>query len=278
MISNSKLINVLSAEENYSFRYSICTLVSKPSEYQEMFDSFQKAGFQSGCEYLCIDNTSANSYEAFGGINRFLREARGKYLIICHQDIVLHDHRIQDLDSRINEMDSIDSKWAVLSNAGGINFKYLAMHVKQKSGNQLFEPLLPLRAITVDENFIVVKNSANLALSNNLAGFHMYGTDLCLIADILGYTSYVIAFNLTHKSDGKVDKTFYTNRNDLIKKYKIALRPRFISTTITRFYLSGNQVGSFFCNLGFVMFFVRQYYKYFKPKSNYFRKISRNNE
>lgn len=279
MIENNNFIKVLTGEEIYPFRYSICTLASRPDEYQEMVVSFISAGFLPDiCEYLCIDNCEANSYEAFAGINKFLREAKGQYLIICHQDIILHDHNIDDLSSRIRHMDSIDPKWAILSNAGGINFKYLAMHVTQKSGNKLFETLLPLKASTVDENFIVVKNEANLALSDNLSGFHMYGTDICLIADILGYTAYVIDFNLTHKSDGNVDKSFFENRRELMRKYRKALRPRFISTTITRFYLSGNRLSYFLFNLPFVMFFVRQYYKYLKPKSNYYRKISTNNE
>ncbi|NEU08985.1 hypothetical protein GZH53_11735 [Flavihumibacter sp. R14] len=270
MIKNNNFIKVLSDEVTHPFRFSICTLVSKPDEYREMVESFLTAGFNPRlCEYLCIDNSSSNCYEAFSGINRFLREAKGKYLIICHQDIVLHDSNINDLNSLIEQMDSIDSKWAILSNAGGINFKYLAMHVTQKSGKQLFEHFLPLKASTVDENFIVVKKEANLALSDNLSGFHMYGTDICLVADILGYTAYIIDFNLTHKSDGNVDKHFLKNRNDLMRKYRKALRGRFVSTTITRFYLSGNRLAYFLGNLPVVMFFVRQYYKYFRSKSNY---------
>lgn len=269
MIKNSA-IKILSGEESFRFRYTICTLVSKPDEYQEMFDSFIKAGFSPDiCEYLCIDNSTSNKYDAFAGINRFLREAKGKYIILCHQDLILHHHRIEELDARIAEIDDLDPQWAVLSNAGGINLKYVGMHLTQNCGNDLREEHLPLRVRTVDENFMLVKNECNLALSNDLSGFHMYGTDICLIADTLGFNAYMIDFRLTHKSNGNVDHHFYKVREQLMQKYRRAFRGRFMSTTITRFYLSGNRIGYFLSNSGPVMFLVRQYYKFFKTQKRY---------
>ena len=53
---------------------------------------------------------------------------------------------------------------------------------------------LPAKVHTVDENFIVVRRATNLSLSHDLDGFHLYGTDLCVIADILGGNCYVIDF------------------------------------------------------------------------------------
>lgn len=264
---DQQLAKTLTEKETFPFLFSICTLVSKPDEYREMVESYIKAGFdRKQCEYLCIDNSAHNTFDAFSGLNQFLRKAQGKYIILCHQDIILHDAGIQELTKQIEYMDSVDPQWAILSNAGGINFKYLAMHLTQNSGNKLHEPDLPLQSITVDENFMVVKNSANLALSADLSGFHLYGTDLCVIAKVLGYNSYVIDFNLIHKSDGNADAHFFQIRKQLIKKYRKAFRARFISTTITRFYLSGNRLGSFFINTPPILFFVRQFFKFFKPK------------
>ena len=270
---NHSFVKKISEEEQFKYRYSICTLVSKPQEYHEMVDSFISAGFHlSFCEFLYFDNSERNTLDAYAGLNRFLREARGKYVILCHQDILLHDHAIDELDKRIREMDNIDPQWGILSNAGGINLKHVAMHVTQDSGNRLLEEDLPLKATTVDENFILVKNDANLALSHDLNGFHLYGTDICLIADVLGFNSYIIDFNITHKSDGNPDISFNNLRIALIKKYRIAFRNRFMSTTITRFYISGNRLSAFLCNSGLIMFLTRQYYKLFKPKKGYVSK------
>ncbi|MFM6954526.1 MAG: hypothetical protein ACKOWL_06030 [Sphingobacteriaceae bacterium] len=267
----NKFIQTLEKEEIFPFRYSICTFVSKPEEYQEMVDSFISAGFDTQqCEYLCIDNSKENTFEAYEGINLFLRKAKGEFIILCHQDIILHDAGIIELNEQIDYVTKKDSHWGVLGNAGGINLKQLAMHLTQHSGNKLHEDYLPLKAITIDENFMLVKNSANLSLSSDLKGFHFYGTDLCIIAKVLGYNAYVIDFNLTHKSDGKADKSFYQIRRSLIKKYRKAFKGRFISTTFsTRFYLSGEGITNRLFNTGFVLFFVRQFYKYFRLKKRY---------
>ena len=260
----------INKEKEYRFTYSICTLVTRKEEYVEMVDSFIKAGFDEvRCEYLYIDNSVATNADAFKGLNRFLLEGQGKYIILCHQDILLHDKVFDDLAQQIKLIDSVDSNWAILANAGGINLKHVAMHLTQNSGNRLLENILPLKAITVDENFMVIKRSANLALSADLRGFHMYGTDICLIADILGYSSYIVDFNLTHKSDGNADASFYLLKKQLMHKYRRALRGRFISTTITRLYLSGSKSNFYLFNTPVIMFLVRQYYKFFKGKKLY---------
>lgn len=267
----NNLLNIAKpiGQVTYPYQFTICTLVTRKQEYEEMLQSFLTKGFDTQtCEYLYIDNSEKCTFDAFKGINQFLQQASGKYIIICHQDIVLHDHNCTDLINRINEIQALDPNWAILSNAGGFNLKHVAMHLTQKNGNRLIEKHLPLKVRTIDENFILVKNEANLSLSSNLHGFHLYGTDICLIADICGYNAYAIDFNLTHKSDGNADGSFYNLRKELKIKYKYALRGRFLSTTITRFYVSGNIFGFWFCNTGLVLFFVRQYYKYFRAKTS----------
>ncbi|UKT63817.1 hypothetical protein [Pedobacter mucosus] len=261
----------------YAYEYSICTLVTKKVEYEEMLNSFLEKGFDKDCcEYLFIDNTEKCSFEAFGGLNQFLHQAKGKYIILCHQDIIIHDHDKKHLDIKIAEIEKNDNNWAILANAGGINFKWIATNLTQGSGNQIKEKRLPLRTKTVDENFIIVKNSANLALSHDLSGFHLYGTDLCLIADVLGFNSYIIDFNIIHKSDGNPDHSFDKLEKEFIKKYNHAFRGRFMTTTITRFYLSGNWFTAWFYSLQPIKFFVRQYYKIFFHKKRYVLKNKEN--
>lgn len=260
--------------EFFEYEFSVCTLVTDLSEYEEMKASFLGSGFTADiCEFLYIDNSKQNTFEAFAGLNRFLREAKGKYIIMCHQDILINHHNIKDLRARMAEIEEVDSKWAILSNAGGVNLKHTIMNVIKGTGTVLTDEYLPIKTITVDENFILVKSEANLALSVDLEGFHMYGTDICLIADMLGYNSYAIDFKLTHKSDGKADEKFYKLKKDLIKKYRRAYRSRFIGTTITRFYISGNWLLSFLGNTGVVQFVARQFSKVFGPKKNYYIKV-----
>lgn len=261
----------ISKDYKYDFEFSICTLVTRKDEYQEMMQSFVDKGFTTDkCEYLHIDNSEKTTYEAYEGLNEFLQKAQGKYVILCHQDIFIHDSNYQDLLNCIQELDYKDAKWALLGNAGGLNLKWIGTHITEgKTGIVRTEPNLPLKTITLDENFIVVKKSANIALSNDLRGFHFYGTDICLIANILGYNSYLINFNLTHKSNGKKDQSFYEIEKKIKNKYYKAFRPKFISTTFSRFYISGNLLGYLLLNSKIMLFLARQYFKFFTSKTKY---------
>ena len=258
----------------YPYEFSICTLVTRVEEYGEMMNSFVSHGFTTDCcEYLYIDNSEKCQYDAFRGLNIFLQRAQGKYVILCHQDILLCDQGREDLKRCIEQMDIIDPKWGILGNAGGVNLKWKVVHITTLSNIKYVESQLPIQTISLDENWLVVKKEANLALSSDLSGFHMYGTDICLIADVLGYKSYVIEFNLLHKSDGNADESFYKLKQQLIRKYGNAFRIRFIRTTITRFSISGGFLSSWFWNTRLGLFLANQYYKIFTCKKDYVGKV-----
>lgn len=220
-------------------RYTVCTCVTRPSQYREMVESFREAGFTaSETEFLYVNNSEGNGLDAFAAYNLFLRIARGRYVILCHQDVVLRDSRAQ-LDRRVADMDKHDPNWALLGNAGGKDFSWLAIRITDPWGedSRVGGPF-PVRVRSLDENFIVARAEANLALSGDLTGFHLYGTDICVVAEILGHNSYVIDFHVWHKGGGTTDDSFYAVRRAMIWKYHRALRTRAIATTCTHIVLS----------------------------------------
>ncbi|WP_158827277.1 hypothetical protein [Mucilaginibacter lacusdianchii] len=228
------------------FRYSICTLVTDINEYNEMYTSFTKAGFSKEiCEFRYIDNIGSNNFDAYKGLNLFLQNANAEFIIICHQDILLNFDKIEVLEKRIEEITAIDKNWAILSNAGGIEndlYQRYTLNVAYPDGKYDRIGKFPQKVVSVDENFILVKRSANLALSYNLKGFHFYGTDLCLIAELLGYSAYVIDFKVTHKSYGTPNESYYNILQTLTQKYRHFMRNRYIVTTIADFYLSASNL------------------------------------
>jgi hypothetical protein len=235
--NESKMTHPIAQELNLGapsrFRYSICTLVNKPDEYSAMLESFVRAGFDPAfCEYLYIDNSAGTKADAFAGYNAFLNAAQGDYIILCHQDILLNQDRIEQLDACIREMDQVDPSWALLGNAGGVGVGEIVSRLTDPSGSHDTGPF-PVKVRSLDENFILAKRSANLCLSQDLSGFHLYGTDLCLIAHILGRTAWVINFNLHHKSRGKLDASFFELCKCLMSKYKRVYQGRYIQTTLT---------------------------------------------
>jgi hypothetical protein len=208
------------------------------AEYREMLASLKRGGFgESDCEYLYFDNSQGNAADAFGGYNFFLTEARGTYILLCHQDILLLEDDRSVLERRLEELDALDPTWGLCGNAGVTTAGRLALRLTDPHGaNRALGPF-PSRVASLDENFIIVQRGANLGLSHDLAGFHFYGADLCIIADIMGRSAYVIDFHLHHKSGGTPNGQFYQGRLEMMKKYARALRPRWLATTCTHLRL-----------------------------------------
>jgi len=241
----------------YEYEFSICTLVTDKEEYAGMHTSFTNAGFDPKfCEFLYLDNSLANQYDGFKGLNLFLKQAKGKYIIICHQDVLINKDDINVLKQCLIELDLKDQTWAICGNAGAMGPNHVVYHISYPDGSTMSKGNFPVKVTSLDENFLLIKNAASLSFSTNLSGFHLYATDLCLNADLNGYNAYVIRFNLTHKSKGKVTADFYKAKNDLIKKYNHFFRSRWIQTNITTFYLSGSFWGRLIGN-PISLFFVR---------------------
>ena len=183
--------------------YSICTFVTRFEQYKDLVKSFVEHGFAyNDCEYIYIDNSEKNQYDNYQGINKFLTTARGRYIVICHQDVLLIDDGRQKLDTVLRELDRIDPNWAVCGNGGGVYPKRLALRLTDPHGDKQFTEPLPQRVSGLDENFLVVRRDANLAVSADLKVFHLHGTDICTVARLLGYTAYVVDFRLRHLSGG----------------------------------------------------------------------------
>ena len=222
-------------------RYSICTFVTRHSQYNDMVESFVSHGFSyDDCEYLYIDNSETNHYEAYAGINKFLALSKGLYIIICHQDLLLLQDDRKKLDTVIEELNQLDPNWGVCGNGGGIHPGRLALRVTDPHGDDQFTERLPIKVRGLDENFLVARRDANLTVSRDLHGFHLYGADLCIVAHFLGYTTYVVDFHLRHLSHGVKGPTFDPVRSALITKYDRSLRPQMVTTPSTTVFL-GNR-------------------------------------
>ena len=263
-------------------KYSICTLLTDKDQYKDALLSFRDAGFvEPESEFLYIDNTEENKYEAYAGVNKFLQTAKGDYIILCHQDLILHADKKEKLDSIIDEMASIDHDWALLGNAGGTVPGGQAYHLTEYTGKEkhyLRRGTFPSKVDSLDENFIVVKKSANLSTSNDLSGFHMYGTDLCMIARILGYSAYVVDFHLWHLGGASIEtpvtegayviSSFDITKENLIRKYQRVFSPRFIQTTCTIFYISSSRLKNFLFNRKQIFSIQKRLYRWFIKNHN----------
>ena len=243
-----------------SYEFSIISLVNNWDHYQLMLDSFKKKGFnEENSEFLYLDNLTSNNWDGFSGLNQALYFAKGKYIILSHQDIRLDFDDINDLRVLIKNLDKLDPSWAVLGNAGGsldLNQKFI--RITDPSGYNQSYGSLPAKVETLDENFILIKASSRVGFSNDLKGFHFYGFDLCQQARYRGYSCYAIPFHVKHLSSGVKDDNFYYSKKILINNHRIKCKTRFIRLTTTRICLSTNSIIAQLANQKFILFFLRK--------------------
>jgi hypothetical protein len=234
-------VRTLRPDDPAPLPFSICTLVSRPEQYAGMLASFRAAGFGDDCEYLCIDNSQGNVMDAFAGYNAFLAQARGEYIILAHQDLLLAFDNREVLEERLRELTARDPHWGACGNAGGIGIRRNIMRITDPHGSDVSIGPFPHPVLSLDENFMVARRRANLCLSRDLSGYHMYGPDLSVMADIAGWRCYVIDFHLRHLSAGTIDASFNEGAAAFARKYARAFRSRWIPTTVTNAFLSGSQ-------------------------------------
>jgi len=228
----------------YKYKFTIGTLVTDHAQYLDCVASFGRAGFGlDDCQFIYIDNSKFNSHSAYSGLNHILNHSEGEYVILCHQDVLLDFDKRVALEKCLDELSAIDPNWAIAGNAGGVSSGELAIRVSDPHGDDQKTHSFPQAVSSVDENFIVLKSDARLAFSADLSGFHLYGADLCVLADVQGLRSYVIDFHLRHLSAGNKSPSFFENEAAFANKYGRAFGSRWIQTTCTLVRLTGNPLG-----------------------------------
>ena len=165
--------------------------------------SFLSTGFSEDiCDYKLLDNSTGNTHDPYLTINQALTEAKQQYIIFCHQDILLNKtHGYDQLIDQLEKLNAMDPNWAIAGNAGYKENLSPVVKVDDPHSFQHYQEL-PERVYSLDENFFVIKTSSDLRCSENLSGFHLYATDLCLQATKRNLSCYVIDFYMTHLSGG----------------------------------------------------------------------------
>jgi hypothetical protein len=225
--------------------FSVCTLVTDPAQHAAMRASFEAHGFTPDrAEFLHLDNSAGNGWDAYRGLARLLGMARGRHVILCHQDIRLIGDGADVLEGQLAALEARDPDWAVAGNAGVTEEGELTLHISDPHGEDQRRGTLPARVASLDENFLVVKGASGLRPSAALEGFHLYGTDLCLQARVAGRTAWAIDFHLRHLSGGRVDAGFLAQQDRFERHWGARVgRTAVIRTTCTTLTLRTGLLG-----------------------------------
>jgi hypothetical protein len=216
--------------------FSVCTLVTRAEQYGRMLQSFKARGLGAdNAEFIIVDNRQGNSFDAYNDLNTLMATARGRYIICCHQDVELIGHGAVELEAKLEELSASDPKWAVAGNAA-IGPHGAAFRISDPSGENQNSGIFPSLVYSLDENFLVFRAEARTGLSVDLGGFHLYGTDACLQAELRGLKDYVIDFHLRHHSPGIVEASYFECLRRREENYSAAFRSRRLRASIKTAY------------------------------------------
>jgi hypothetical protein len=138
---------------------------------------------------------------AAAAYNAALEMAINEIIVFVHQDVFLPQGWLSDLQSFLNWLADNDPNWGVLGCWGvrrdGSEFGYL-----YTPGQGVIGRPLPVPEIiqTLDEVVLILRKSSGLRFSQQLSGFHFYGTDICLSAAKSGRHCYAISAFCIHNS------------------------------------------------------------------------------
>lgn len=230
-------LRLISEEPRDALDFSVVTLMRSPSSYNRVLRSFEEFGFTAeNTEFIAIDNRENNVADGYAGARLALTEARGKYLIFCHDDVELLQDSHADLLARLQELEEKDPTWMVAGIAGGLynGFKddgkrRISSRISDRWGpaRRVLGPF-PRRVESLDECFLISPRRRFPQSSIDLGGFHFFGTDLCLQAEIAGGSAYVIDFHMFHYGKAKKGPEYRTQKKRIEAKY----RPYFPGRTV----------------------------------------------
>jgi hypothetical protein len=198
--------------------------------------------FPKDTDVLILEN-SQNEWDSYSAIRYFIKRAKGEMIVLMHDDIEFQNLSVSQLLHRINEITCSDST-AIIFGVAGISYsKQMWMgHLFNLNGEQSWGFSEEGKASSLDECFLVINRKSRISVSDELAGFHFYGTDLCLNAMKSGHSCYVIDYPIVHKSDGNINENFFEARDRFEEYLKHQGFNRYIRTTCTVFYAGTNLI------------------------------------
>jgi hypothetical protein len=222
-----------------TYKIPIFSFVTDPQSYREMQISFEQVGFtRNRATFIELRSRARpGEPEPYSTASELIAERPEPFVILCHQDVRLDQgHGFGELVTVLVDLEERDPSWAVAGNAGGSRRLRVIRCLTDPWGGRSHHSL-PALVHSLDENFIVLKTGTGVRCSPGLAGFHLFGTDLCLNALESGRTAYVIEFHLQHLSSGRKDAAYHAARDRFVDHWSNKLVARFVRTTVEVLFL-----------------------------------------
>jgi len=145
---------------------------------------------------------------------------------------------LSDVEANVSLLAQLDPNWGVLGCWGvkenGDGFGYLYTPGEAVIGRAMKAPEI---VQTLDEVVLILRKSSGLKFDEELPGFHLYGTDICLAAADRGMRSYAIAAFCIHNSRQhfRLPDEFYACYRHVKRVWRKSLPIQTSCIRITRF-------------------------------------------
>jgi GT2 family glycosyltransferase len=186
--------------------FSIVTLVNDIHVYRNFTTSLKQQDGEHSVEVIAIPNFH-NIFNGCGkGLNTALDISSGKYVIFCHQDIIVPKDWLIRLKRAIQSLETDNIKWGVIGPAGVTLNSVPYYYLLDGKGERLHTPQNPRNDVfCLDELCMVIKKENNLRFRDeHISGYHFYGLDICSDAKKKGLRNFAVNAWCHHSSvDGK---------------------------------------------------------------------------
>jgi hypothetical protein len=170
--------------------------------------------------------------------NKGISEATGELLVFAHTDVYLPEGWLDNLARTLRKLSRTDPHWGVLgvvgiAKSGGVCGHVYSTGLKDMVGRP-FDGCI--ETVSLDELLLITRRSTGLQFDEQLSGFHLYGTDICLEAKKRGMKNYIISAFCIHNSVGirKLPRDFWRAYFYLRTKWWKELPIQTCCTTITK--------------------------------------------
>lgn len=159
-------------------------------------------------------------------------------MVFCHQDLLLPEAWLSQLEQALNYLQGNDPKWGVLGSIGRCQDGGTRGHVFS-SGRGVIRMTCdrPEPIQTLDEIVLILRKSSGLRFDDRLPHFHLYGADICLRAAKMGMKSYAIPAFCIHNTHQNfiLAPEFYECCKHIKRVWKDSLPIQTTCGRITRF-------------------------------------------
>ncbi len=155
-----------------------------------------------GCQVILRRGFSS----AAAAYNSGIAEACNEILVFAHQDVFLPENWKIQMERALSELAVRDPDWGALGACGitrdlpNIFVGYCYSTGLQRIVGQPFAG--PVEVQSLDEIVLVIRRSSGIMFDEALPGFHLYGTDLCQLANLKHLKSYAVQAFCIHNTNG----------------------------------------------------------------------------